>query len=35
VITYKKNSNHKSMPRFVKIVASAYSLIDGSSQPIY
>jgi len=35
VISYKKNSNHRSMPRFAKIVASAYSLQEGSSHPIY
>lgn len=29
IITYKKNANHKSMPRFVKVVASAYSMVEG------
>ena len=35
VITYKKNSNHRSMPRFAKIVVSAFSLLEGQQVPAY
>lgn len=30
VITYKKNANHRSMPRFIKVIATAYSLSENS-----
>jgi len=35
IINYKKNSNQRSMPRFAKIVASAFSLQEGTPHPIY
>jgi hypothetical protein len=35
VLRYKKDADAKSMPRFVKVSVNAYSLLPGSSVPLY